>query len=856
MDSKTGGNKLVSKNKTSLKTGTVKSIKIFKGNANNIVIRDLSTNRVIGPKTLSNKRDGAGGSALSGLASGLKSRANNGIDKLANKRVLKTVNLDKEPDINIGANVIKSGYNDVVKVKRTAEVTVKTAKVIKNVPRNIKRITTGVRKIPTKVREIPNRIKTTKDQMKKAAITSAKEISDIKTKISKGNFKGASKQAGKNLVNGSKKTYNVGKKSVKTARKIMKPTFKVANVFGKIGLKEFENNLKRPIKSKEDETDDLGSNVVSNLADGGKNSVIITAKGIRSVRNLNRRVNSVKSKLKTSTSINSKIKTISKSNKLNSMINQPAFKAASAARKQAVKLAQYAIDAVKTFVMSIMRAIASNPIALGITAFVIVIIVTLQLLLSVFMGVHGALTIDFGDNIDDWKTQMARIDKSTNQRIHSGDSLQVINRSYNTTWKDVLAVYYVKYGDMKLSKDGNVSNGPSTNSINPELWNNIYQVLQAQLGKNYEFGADGPDTFDCSGLVEYIYNQFSDKTGITMKRSTYEQCEQGEEVDSSNQSTWQPGDLVFFIGDDSQNGLPGHVGIYIGNDEYIQAPSTGDVVKISNISDRSDLWGVRRIISDSSGSTSTSSGQNNSSSNDGSSLYQSINGTYADLFTEVGKEYGVDPILLASIAMQESGLDPNAVSSAGALGLCQFMPDTFTSLGFDQSEIFDPYTNASACAIYIKQLLDATGGDLTAALQCYNLGPNAYKSYGGDVSKMPAETQAYAGAVYNWYEQFSNGGLPSGAVSSNTNASNSVSSKLKEVYDLFNTVTSKTYTIHHDDGSEETRVEYTLTKHTIEEVEDKLNMNADDKYEVEGILEYDNFDDLGEDYDFRFQLSI
>jgi len=835
MNLKTSKNKLVSQKKTALKTSTVKNIKIFKGNTNNIVIKNLLTNEIIGSKN--KKGNGTGSSNSSRFSSGLKSKVNNGIDKLANERVLKTVDLDKEPDINLGANTIKSGYNNVVKVKRTGEVVIKTAKVIKNTPKNIKKIITNVREIPGKVREIPNKLRTTKNQIKKAAITSAKEISDIRTKISTGNFKGASKQAGEDLLKGSRKAYKTGKKS---AKKVLKPTFKVTNIFGEIGLREFENNFKKSIKSKEDETADLGSNAVSNLVEGSKNSVIITAKATRSVRVSYRKVNTVTNKLKTYNNSKSKLKTANKVNEMNKNISKPAFKAASAARKQAIKLAEYASNVVKNVAMNIMRVIVSNPITLAIIALVLVTIIVLNVLLSVFMGVHGALTVDMGNNTEEWKNQMVEIDEATNERIHSGDRLEVINSNCDATWKDVLAVYYVKYGNMTLAHDGSISKGTGVNTVNPETWKNIYSELKSHLEENYVYGGNSPLIgFDCSGLVQYCFSV----GGIELPRSTYEQCESGEDV--TNQD-WQPGDLVFFMGSDPQDGLPGHVGVYIGDNQYIQAPTTGDVIKISNVSDRSDLWGVRRVITAPDNSTSSSSGQNSSAGSNSSTLYQTINGTWADLFTKVGQQYGVDPVLLASIAMQESSLDQNAVSSAGACGLCQFMPDTFAGLGFDQSQIFDSYTNCCACAEYMKQLLNATGGDLTAALQCYNVGPGAYQSYGGDVRKMPAETQAYANQIYNWYKQFSNGGMPDGKISSGITTGNSVSSRLKKIYDLFNEVKIK---IH------KKSVTYILTRHDLNEIEAKLNMSKDDIDQTEAILEYDNFDAFGDNYNFKFKLA-
>ena len=107
-------------------------------------------------------------------------------------------------------------------------------------------------------------------------------------------------------------------------------------------------------------------------------------------------------------------------------------------------------------------------------------------------------------------------------------------------------------------------------------------MLKAFLGTPYEWGAEGPNTFDCSGFVQYVYAHF----GVSTGRTTYDQIERGEYVSREN---LQPGDLVFF-----GSGSPHHVGIYVGNDSYIHAPHTGDVVKISPLT-RSDYLSARRV---------------------------------------------------------------------------------------------------------------------------------------------------------------------------------------------------------------------------------------------------------------------
>ncbi|MCJ7689146.1 MAG: NlpC/P60 family protein, partial [Clostridiaceae bacterium] len=102
------------------------------------------------------------------------------------------------------------------------------------------------------------------------------------------------------------------------------------------------------------------------------------------------------------------------------------------------------------------------------------------------------------------------------------------------------------------------------------------------LGTPYVWGAKGPNSFDCSGFVQYVYRHF----GVTTGGYTGSQITHGQYVSRAN---LQPGDLVFF-----GSGTPHHVGIYIGNNSYIHAPHTGDVVKISILT-RNDYLSARRV---------------------------------------------------------------------------------------------------------------------------------------------------------------------------------------------------------------------------------------------------------------------
>ena len=116
---------------------------------------------------------------------------------------------------------------------------------------------------------------------------------------------------------------------------------------------------------------------------------------------------------------------------------------------------------------------------------------------------------------------------------------------------------------------------------------------------------------------------------------------------------------------------------------------------------------------------------------------------YGAEITAAAKKYGLDPALLAGLVKQESGFNPNAGSPAGARGLTQLMPATAAGLGV--TNVLDPAQSLEGGAKYLRQQLDAFGGDVTRALAAYNAGPGAVKRYGG----VPpyAETQNYVRAV-------------------------------------------------------------------------------------------------------------
>ncbi len=108
----------------------------------------------------------------------------------------------------------------------------------------------------------------------------------------------------------------------------------------------------------------------------------------------------------------------------------------------------------------------------------------------------------------------------------------------------------------------------------------VVSVAMNYLGAPYHWGADGPNSFDCSGFTMFVYRQ----VGVSLPHNSGAQFGSGERV---SRSDLQPGDLVFF-------GSPiHHVGIYVGGGSYIHSPRTGDVVKVSPL-DRGDYAGAVR----------------------------------------------------------------------------------------------------------------------------------------------------------------------------------------------------------------------------------------------------------------------
>lgn len=175
-------------------------------------------------------------------------------------------------------------------------------------------------------------------------------------------------------------------------------------------------------------------------------------------------------------------------------------------------------------------------------------------------------------------------------QIRSGEKVYIFG--FNCGWykcKYNGSVGYIRSDLVTLLEKPYCNSGSAGGSgESASIGQQIASYAQKYLGYPYVYGGSGPNNFDCSGFVQYIYKQF----GVSINRTATAQMNNGYSVSKDN---LQPGDLVFFYGD----GGIGHVGMYIGGGRFIHASNSSTGVIITDLSSQwyaNRYAGARRIV--------------------------------------------------------------------------------------------------------------------------------------------------------------------------------------------------------------------------------------------------------------------
>ena len=139
----------------------------------------------------------------------------------------------------------------------------------------------------------------------------------------------------------------------------------------------------------------------------------------------------------------------------------------------------------------------------------------------------------------------------------------------------------------KPSNSGSSSSSSSNSSTSVSV-DKVLDFAHQQLGKPYVWGAQGPNSFDCSGLIYYVYKNAAN---ITLPRTSVEQSKFGTTVSKSN---LKAGDLVFFDTNGPNNGAVSHVGIYAGEGQLIHASSSNK--KIVKVNMETSYWNNTYVV--------------------------------------------------------------------------------------------------------------------------------------------------------------------------------------------------------------------------------------------------------------------
>ena len=162
--------------------------------------------------------------------------------------------------------------------------------------------------------------------------------------------------------------------------------------------------------------------------------------------------------------------------------------------------------------------------------------------------------------------------------IAYGQSVNVLSTSNG--WSKINYSGSTGYVSSQYLQSKKPSSSSSSNSGSTSVSSSASSVIayaKTLLGKPYVWGAQGPNSFDCSGFTYYV---FKNKAGIVLPRTSSAQSKYGTSVSWSN---LKAGDLMFFDTNGANNGQVSHVGLYIGNGQMIHASSSQRKIVITSV---------------------------------------------------------------------------------------------------------------------------------------------------------------------------------------------------------------------------------------------------------------------------------
>ena len=192
----------------------------------------------------------------------------------------------------------------------------------------------------------------------------------------------------------------------------------------------------------------------------------------------------------------------------------------------------------------------------------------------------------YGEYVEKYSSSATKYVNTTSLNFRSGPSTSysIIGKLSSGTKVEVISTSNgwskIKYNNKTgyVSSEYLSSNAPDDSNSTSSSVSKVISIAKTLLGKPYVWGAQGPSSFDCSGYTYYV---FKNATNISLPRVSKDQSKYGTYVSKSN---LKAGDLIFFDTSGSNNGNVSHVGIYLGNNEFIHASSSKGKVVISQMS--------------------------------------------------------------------------------------------------------------------------------------------------------------------------------------------------------------------------------------------------------------------------------